>query len=85
MQSIKRFIYHLLGSIGVWLCDTFQPRPLTDCERVGLQQYCQLMIASLKGEIPHYGRDRDKDHVPVVAERSWWAARNDNSDTPAIQ
>jgi hypothetical protein len=58
-----------LGNFGVWLADRFQPRRCTKCEEATTSQYVNLMIDSLKGAIPHYGRDRAADDVPIVADR----------------
>jgi hypothetical protein len=59
----------LLGCLGVWLCDRFQPRPITQLEHGIDQQYVELMINSLRGQIPHYGRDRDEGQEPIICER----------------
>jgi hypothetical protein len=59
----------ILGTIGTWLCDHCYPRPATTSECAQSQQYCQLMIDVLRGEVPYYGRDRGKDATPFVSER----------------
>lgn len=54
---MRRRINYLLGGLGVWLCNHCYPRPVTQCERNSCIQYCDLMIDSLRGKIPWYGRD----------------------------
>jgi hypothetical protein len=55
-----------IGCFGVWLCNHFTPRPCTDCERAESTQYCQLMIDSLKGQIPWYGRDAARPTIDRI-------------------
>jgi hypothetical protein len=69
-----------IACLGVWICNHFYPRPVTESERGHSLQYCRLMVDSLRGEIPWYGRDREQLHTPVIAERSWWAKRNDKEE-----
>lgn len=48
----------ILGRVGVFLCDRCYPRPTTSVERSANAQYADLMIKTLVGEVPWYGRDR---------------------------
>lgn len=63
----------LLGRLGVWLCNRYFPRPSTRCENAATGDYVRLMIQSLEGQIPHYGRDRKEGQEPIVAERRDYA------------
>jgi hypothetical protein len=61
--------HKLLGRLGVWLCNRNFPRPCTNAEAAQTQQYVRLVIDVLKGNCRDYGRDREENHTPVVAER----------------
>jgi len=65
----------MLGKLGVWLCDRFYPRPDTHSEASQTQQYVGLMIDVLKGQVAYYGRDREENTEPLIAERRDYAKR----------
>ena len=69
IKKLWRYRLYPLGRWGVWLCNRCYPRPSTKCEIACDMGYVNLMINSLRGQITWYGRDRDKDSTPIVAER----------------
>jgi len=63
----------LLGRLGVWLCNNYYPRPVTNSEGAASQQYVSLVIKVLRGQCDDYGRDRGVDDVPIIAKRRDYA------------
>lgn len=65
------------ATLGVWIVNRSNPRPVTAMERDSLGQYAALMIDVLRGEVPFYGRDRVKPLPPPLSiVRTHWTGED---------